>query len=970
MHHPAFELLRREPVEALNLTVEFYRHLQTGARHLHLVVDDPHNAFLVAFLTVPTDSTGVAHILEHTALCGSQRYPVRDPFFMMTRRSLATFMNAVTGSDWTAYPFASLSRKDFDNLMQVYLDAAFFPSLQSLDFAQEGYRIELEKPGDSLSPLVYRGIVFNEMKGALSSPDRVLSDTLAHYLFPTITYHYNSGGDPVEIPNLSWEALRAFHARHYHPSNAIFMTFGNISAAEHQAVFQERVLHAFDFMPVNLSIPDEHRFTAPIQVTAPYAMDGSDETANKTYIILGWLLGHSVDQETALKAQLLNGILLDNSASPLLHALETTPLGSAPAPICGLDPSTREMIFCCGIEGSEPEHADAVEQLILDVLQRVATEGVPLPHVEAVLHQLELARREISGDGWPYGLHLLLTALSPMLYGGDPVAALALDALLDQLREEIKDPEFIKNLARDWLLNNPHRVRLVMTPDPQLNAHLAQAEAERLAAHKSGLDATALEALQAAAEQLKRRQEEEDDANILPKLHLTDVPVDLPIPSGSTDLIGQLPIAWFPCTTNRLVYQQVVLEMPVLEDNLLDLLPIFSSCLTEVGVGNRDYMETQVWQSAVSGGIHAQVTVRGGIEDAHHFRSIFTLSAKALTRHQADLAQLVWETLKAPRFDEHARLRELVAQMRASAEMRVTHNGHGLALLAASASLNPVAALHERWSGLTAIARLKQLDSALDDPDHLAQLARDLEAIQGQMGRAPMQLLVVGESPDFAPMADALRARWATEVPSGTLARMTTHPVSPVQKVAWSTVTTVHFCAKVYPAVAYAHPDGPALSVLGPFLKHGFLHKAIRERGGAYGSGAGLDTDSGTFRFFSYRDPRLTETLADFDRALDWLAETPHPPEALEQAILSVISSIDRPGSPAGDARRAFHDALHGRTAEQRRRFRSRVLQVTEADLHRVAALYLTPETANLGIVSNAVTLAKEAQEGWQIRTL
>ncbi|MEO5339024.1 MAG: insulinase family protein [Magnetococcus sp. MYC-9] len=970
MSHPAFELLRREPVAALNLTVEFYRHRVTRARHLHLVMEDPHNAFLVAFLTVPTDSTGVAHILEHTALCGSRRYPVRDPFFMMVRRSLATFINAVTGSDWTAYPFATLSRKDFDNLLQVYLDAAFFPNLQELDFAQEGYRIELADAADPHAPLVYKGVVYNEMKGALSSPVQMLGYTIGKHLFPTTTYGYNSGGDPAEIPDLTWEALRAFHARHYHPSNAIFMTCGNIPAVEHQAVFQERVLHAFDAAVEALRVPDEQRLSAPIRVTAPYAMDGSEETANKSYILLGWLLGNGIDQEQSLKAQLLNGVLLDNSASPLLQALETTDLGSAPAPICGLDGSSKEMAFCCGVEGSEPERVEAVERLILEVLQRVASEGVPQEQVEAVLHQLELGRREIKGDGWPYALHLLLTAMTPMLHGGDPIPALAMDALLDRMREEIKNPDFIKNLVREWLLENPHRVSLVMQPDPHLNERLAQEEAARLAARKAEMDEAALQALREAAERLQQRQAEEDDAELLPRLRLGDVPADLPIPVGSCDRIGPLPVSWYPCTTNRLVYQQVVLETPVMEDALLNLLPIFASCLAEVGCGGRDYLATQVWQAAVSGGIGAHLTARGGVDAVENFRAFFTLSAKALTRNQEALTRLVWETHTRPRFDELSRLRELIAQMRASAELRVTSQGHTLAVSAAAAALNPAAALNDRWGGMGSIARLKTLDNTLADPEALKGFARQLQTIQERLLAAPRQLLVAGEAADFALMADTLQACWAEESGPTAMERLTHLPRSAQPKVAWSTVTTVHFCAKAYPAVSYTHPDAPALSVLGPFLKHGFLHKMIRERGGAYGSGAGLDLDSGTFRFFSYRDPRLTETLADFDRSLAWLAETRHAPEALEEAILSVIGSIDRPGSPAGDARRAFHDALHGRTTELRRRFRSRVLEVSEADLLRVATLYLQPAAASLAVISNGATLAKEAAEGWQIQTL
>ena len=264
MPHPAFQHLRSHPVPALRLEFQEYRHRATGARHFHLAADDPHNAFMAAFLTVPQDSTGVAHILEHTALCGSQRYPVRDPFFMMIRRSLNTFMNAFTSSDWTAYPFASQNKKDFNNLLDVYLDATFFPLLDERDFAQEGHRLEFAQPDDPHSELLFKGVVFNEMKGAMSSPVQRLGQELQHRLFPTITYHHNSGGDPEAIPDLTHAQLKAFHARHYHPSNAILLTYGDIPATEHQQRFEAQALGRFQALPLDLAIPDERRLPAPI----------------------------------------------------------------------------------------------------------------------------------------------------------------------------------------------------------------------------------------------------------------------------------------------------------------------------------------------------------------------------------------------------------------------------------------------------------------------------------------------------------------------------------------------------------------------------------------------------------------------------------------------------------------------------------------------------------------------------------
>ncbi|MCK5716213.1 MAG: insulinase family protein, partial [Thiomargarita sp.] len=261
-----FTLICKEQISSLNIVIEEYEHIPTGTRHLHLAADDNNNAFLVAFLTEPEDSTGVAHILEHTSLCGSKRYPVRDPFFMMLRRSLNTFMNAFTSSDWTAYPFASQNVKDFNNLLEVYLDATFFPNLDVLDFAQEGHRLEFETPHDPESPLVYKGVVFNEMKGALSSPVQRLWQAVHHTLFPTITYHYNSGGEPKDIPQLTHAQLKAFHATHYHPSNAIFMTYGDRSAESHQKVFAERVLQHYQ-KTKRLHIPNEQRYDTPQQAT-------------------------------------------------------------------------------------------------------------------------------------------------------------------------------------------------------------------------------------------------------------------------------------------------------------------------------------------------------------------------------------------------------------------------------------------------------------------------------------------------------------------------------------------------------------------------------------------------------------------------------------------------------------------------------------------------------------------------------
>lgn len=966
--HPAFEWIRSEHIDTLNLTVEEYRHRITGAQHFHLAADNPENVFLVALRTVPMDSTGVAHMLEHTALCGSEHYPVRDPFFMMIRRSLNTFMNAFTSSDWTAYPFASQNRKDFYNLMDVYLDAVFFSRLHELDFAQEGHRVEFEKPDDPETDLVFKGVVFNEMKGSMSSTVNTLWQTLTEKLFPTTTYHYNSGGEPANIPDLTYEELRVFYKTHYHPSNAIFMTYGDIAARDHHAIFEQRALSRFEMLDSVIDVDDEKRFTQPEVVVDNYALDDAEAEGNKTHVVMGWLLGKSTDAMELMKAHLLSSVLLDNGASPLRHALETTDLGAAPSPLCGLEESNREMSFMCGLEGAKPENAEAIEKLIVNVIREVADNGVQGEMTEAVLHQLELSQREIKGDGYPYGLQLILEGLSPAIHRGDPVTLLNLDPVLEQLRQDIKNPDFIKQLARELLLDNTHRVRLTMKPDTGLSKQREKIEKARLQLIKDNLSDTAKQEIVRQAAALAARQEEQDDPDVLPKVSLEDIPAELSVAEGTATMVGDVPVAVYTQGTNGLVYEQLVIELPQLNPQQQALLPHYTRCLTELGSGGRDYMDTQLLMDAVTGGLGASTTIRGAIDDEQNVSGYFVLSGKALARNQANLADLMVDTMDAIRWDELARIRELMAQDRARAEQSVTGNGHGLAMLAASSGMSPTAELSHRLRGLEGIHRLKKLDDSLDKKYELEGFAEGLQQIHQMVWNSPRQLLVIGEKISQPGVMKILSEKWQATAESFNPFQLSS--IRRNEKQMWVTSTQVNFCAKSYPTVPNEHADAAALTVLGGFLRNGYLHRAIREQGGAYGGGASYDADIAAFRFFSYRDPRLAETLEDFDRSIDWLQDGKHEWRQVEEAILGVIGGIDKPGSPAGEAKKAFHNVLFGRTAAQRQQFRSRVLDVKLDDLRRVGQIYLKPNNASIAVITNSATHKEIGDLGLKLHQL
>ncbi|MDX1351504.1 MAG: insulinase family protein [Thiomicrorhabdus sp.] len=969
--HPAFEFKGEHEIESLNITIQHFEHKVTGAAHYHLAADDPQNVFLVGLRTVPMDSTGVAHILEHTTLCGSEKYPVRDPFFMMIRRSLNTFMNAFTSSDWTAYPFATENRKDFQNLLQVYLDAVFFPNLDALDFAQEGHRFEFEEMTNPNSPLTYKGVVFNEMKGAMSSPVSTLWQTFSAELYPTSTYHYNSGGEPEDIPNLTHQQLLDFHKLHYHPSNSVFMTYGDISAFEHQTQFESLALERFKDTVPQVHVGLEPRYSEPKTVEASYALDEED-VSNKTHIVLGWLLGQNQDPLQVLRGHLLSAVLLDNSASPLRKVLEETSLANAPSPLCGFEESNKEMAFVVGVQGSEPEHAQAIETLILTELQRIVDDGVEQSQVEAMLHQLELSQREVGGDGYPYGLQLILHSLAGALHDGDPIALLDTDSALKQLEHEVKSPDFIPGLVKRLLLDNTHRVRLTMKPDTELSAKKEQAEKAKLAKIQAQLSDAEKQAIIDQALALEARQSQEDDPTILPEVTKDDIPAEIKQYAGQITQIADMSVKSYQCGTNGLTYEQLIIDLPNLTEQEQALMPLFNSCLTEVGTSKRDYIQMQSYQAEVTGGLAARSSIHSKLGDPKGCHSHFILSSKALNRNQLPMAELLNETLNEARFDETNRLKDLVSQIRSSIDHGVTGNGHGQAMMAAVQNFTPAARWKFERSGFKGIQYVKKLHEELQKSEEAMQsLTAGLGAIQHKIKQSPKQALVVSDETGMDSALTTMQTAWnCSQVADSSIMGFEYSANQQVIKQAWVTSTQVNFCALAYPAVTSDHEDAAKLSVLGACLRNGFLHSTIREKGGAYGGGASYNAEASAFVFYSYRDPRLLETYEDFKRAKEWLMSSEATQAKVNEAILNIISSMDKPGSPAGEAKKAFYQELYGRTYDVRMAYRKGVISTTLNELREVAERYLNPELASSAVLTHSGMKALVADNGFEIHTL
>ncbi len=963
--HPAFQLVRQHHVEALDILVSEYKHKVTGAVHFHLATEHDENVFLVAFRTQPMDSKGEAHILEHTALCGSEKFPVRDPFFLMIRRSLNTFMNAFTAADWTAYPFATQNKKDFQNLLEVYMDAAFAANLNPLDFAQEGIRIELEN-GEP----VYKGVVFNEMKGAMSSPSDQLYHQLAHHLFPKTTYHYNSGGDPKDIPDLTYDELVSFYKSHYHPSNAVFMTFGNQTAYDLQAQFETLALSKFEKGETLYSKP-EQRLTAPIAVQETYALDG-DDLKDKTYHVLSWLLPEASNIKVRLGMRLVEGVLLENSASPLRHYLETCGYAQSTGPFMGVDDSNFEMTFYCAVQGSNPEHAEEFKNGVLNILQQAASKPADPEIVEAILHQIELHQREINGDGTPYGLSLILNGLGSAIHHNDPVHVWDVDTAIAEVKEELKDPMWLSNLIQTYLLDNPHRVQLTLVPDAHKSAQEAADEKARLAKIGAALTEAEKAEIIAQTEALKIRQETPDDLNLLPKVGLEDIPADLTIVQGQLrEIISNqvdTPLNLYHAGTNGIYYQQVLIQIPdqIVKSPYFNLLSIL---MGEVGAGQYDYLELQQLQTAVSGGLGMGASLRSKTDDKGKITAWLTLTTKSLS-DKLDAIGLLKLAFEQLRFDEKDRILELLQQRKTRWASRLSGSGHSYAMQIASRNSSALAQRDYQNTGLGALNWLAELVTKIEnDAAEFDALIDELKAIHRGLMLAPKQFLLVCEEHHSERLLEEIQNVWdKLDVDQTPVLLTEVERSSSDADEAWLIQANVQFCASAYQAVEVSHPDAAPLMILAAYLRNGFLHSAIREKGGAYGGGASYDGNACAFRFYSYRDPRLAETFADFEASLNWLMNEEQKPHQLEEAILGLVSSMDKPGSPAGEAITACYALLHGRTPAFRRQMRERLLKVSLEDLKRVAQTYLIGQKPTKAVVAPFAKKEALEQLGFEIK--
>lgn len=966
-HLGGYRIDRIIPIDDIRATGIELLHEGTLSRHIHLLTTDDNNLFSVTFRTPPTDSTGVAHILEHTALCGSKRFPVRDPFFSMTKRSLRTFMNALTSDDWTMYPFSTRNRKDYYNLLGVYLDAAFFPNLSELDFKQEGHRLDYEADAGGGPNLVFKGVVYNEMRGAMSDPQSFLSHRLAKALFPTTTYGHNSGGDPWEIPDLTWEGLKEFHRRYYHPSNARFFTSGNLALEEQLDFIEKAVLSRFGPLRVDSAVGSEPRFGAPVSIEESYPVAPGDDIDHRSMVQVAWRSCALPDSYEVLTMRVLAALLLGNSAAPLYKALLDSRLGSQLAAGTGYQEKNRDTVFAAGLQGVGREQAGRVEGLVLSTLQELAGKGFPQEPVEAVIHRMEFNNREIVCDRFPYPLLLLFRMVGSWIHDGDPFLPLLVSQSFSRLREDTRKAGFFERLITERLLKNPHRVTFALHPDPEMRQREEDRLSQRLRRIDDALGPEDRKEIRKQADLLKTEQETVPDHSCLPALALEDINRE---ESVALTRVGELQgglVQWCPQCTNGISYLAFQFDLSRIPPDLSPWAAFFAQALTQVGAAGLSFSEMAERMEAVTGGISATAEIVEGVANLNQVGRVLEVRARMLDRNVRPTCKILADMLLGPDFSDLHRLETLVGQEARSLENSVPRAGHRYAAGRAARYLTLGGYLREEWRGIEQIRRMKAMASGTEGDR--GALAEKLLAIAGHLVHSSgLRVAVTAEEGRFPEIEAALAGligRIGAPAPKmlyspGQLTPTDFRPEA--AREGWSASVAVSYVTRVFRTVPYAHPDGGALMVLAKLLSNGYLHREIREKGGAYGGMAVASLSSGLFSLMSYRDPNFEKTYEVFDSAVTWVAEGGCTDENIREAILGVFSDLDGVLSPEGKGLRELRYMYQGITPEDRQKLRDRILSVNRQHLVEAAGRYLcgsgifSAETAiaNAGVFERA----------------
>lgn len=930
-----FRLEEQKDIKELNASAKLFFHEKSGARLLYLQNDDDNKVFSISFRTPPPDDTGVPHIMEHSVLCGSRKFPVKEPFVELAKGSLNTFLNAMTYPDKTVYPIASRNDKDFVNLMDVYLDAVFYPNIYEKPeiLMQEGWHYELE---DRDQPLTYKGVVYNEMKGAFSSPEQVLFRKIQESLYPDTPYGNESGGDPDFIPDLTQEQFKEFHKKYYHPSNSYIYLYGDGDLDAHLRFINEEYLQNFDRIEVDSEIQPQAAFSEMRRVDVEYSISAQDNPEDKTYLSLNYAVGRSTDPYLYLAFNIIGYLLLDNPAAPLKKALLEAGIGKDVFGSFGnyiLQPS-----FSIVVKDANETDIDAFRHIVETTLRDLVTNGIDKRLIEAAINFREFKLREADFGGRPKGLIYGIRCMDSWLYGEDPTMHLCFEDTLTEIKKALTQPLF-EDLIEKYLLNNTHSSMVVAKPKPGLAEERDKEIFAKLQAYKAELSDDQIDEIIQNTKELRRKQAEPDSAEDLatiPMVDLTDIEPGAEVLPLVEKTESQIKTLHHPIFTNGIAYLTLWFDNSVVPMDLIPYAGLMVNLLGQISTRNYHYEELSKEINIHTGGIdHSIQTLALNAKDGE-FVPKFMIGAKALVEKLPKLMELLGELVNNTLFQDTKRLKEIVQESRSRMEMIINQSGHMMAMNRLSSYFSPAGKYTELNSGISFYRFLSDLERNFEDRKD--ELVEKLEKVYEFIFRK--NNLVVGltlseeDYPKFAEhfkvFSDSLRVQ---ELPPAAF----DFEVSPNNE-GLMTPSKIQYVAKGFSFLKMGYSYTGHLQVLRTIANLDYLWNRVRVQGGAYGVFVNF-TRSGMMLFSSYRDPNLKETLDAYDMLAEYLNAFDADEREMKKYIIGTISRLDAPMTPQMKGERADINYFTGLTQSQIQKERDEILSTKTEDIKALASM-------------------------------
>ena len=930
--YPGYVLLEEKAVPEIRAVAHWFRHERSGAQVLYLQNDDDNKYFSIAFRTLPADSSGVAHILEHSVLCGSQNYPVKDPFATMRKSSLQTYLNASTFPDKTMYPVSSRNAADFRNLMDVYLDAVFHPLLNERPeiFAQEGWHYELD---DSEAPLTIKGVVYNEMKGAYSSPESLLGRSIPASLLPDTIYRHSSGGDPERIPDLTREGFLDFYRRYYHPANSYIFLYGKLDLEDTLRFLDQKYLRTYTRQEVDSRITPQQPLPSKQELRLEYPVGAFDNTENRTYLSMNFVIGQAGNRELIADFSRLENLLLGSNDAPLKKAILKAGIGRE---VYGSFSTGRlQPIFSIIVVNANEDQKDKLETVVRTTLEELAA-GIDREVIRAAFAAAEFRRRETPVAATNRGLLYNQISLGEWLYGGSPIAPLAYRSRTEQ---KALAGGYFEGLIRQYLLNNPEVSTVTVGPRPGLEEERTALWQARLASYRESLSAEERRELVQQTRQLREWQETPDtpeDIARMPVLKRQDInPRAEPLLLEAHWQDG-VTVLHHPAFTNEITYLELYFDSSGVSAEQLPYLHLLTQVLGRVNTGRHSYVQLDQQIKAQTGGISWEADAFSGRDSDESFAPKLIVHFRALNEKRTAAAELLEEIIADSRFDDRERLCELIGKCKARWQSWVLNDGSGIVASRVEGYSSPVGSYREAGA-LSFYHFLEALERDFDAKE--PEIRRNLEAVRDLAFRRPGMLAgITVDAADYPRAVTDFAPLWRNRNPEK--APSADWVVAPVgRNEGLVTASKVQYVARAYNFRRLGYEYSGNMRVLQTILSTDYLWNRVRVRGGAYGAAVRMDR-TGNVLLWSWRDPQLQETLSAYDDIVAYLRAFSADEQQMTNYIIATIGRLDAPMSPHARGEMAAAAYIRGIGNADLQQERDEILATTAEDIRRYAEMF------------------------------